>query len=92
MLNATNDYITDMLESIYPYVLIYLFFREKYLEKQAMGLVVMKKSTIISEYKVIREILWQLWDLHTSSVFHFEGNDLTTRSNITISSSRAVSR
>ncbi|XP_057669823.1 gamma-tubulin complex component 5 [Diorhabda carinulata] len=64
---------------------------EKHLENQAMGLVVLKKSTVLSEYKVLREILWQLWETHTSTVFYFDGNIIKIRDNVTISSLRAGS-
>ncbi|XP_072394670.1 gamma-tubulin complex component 5 [Diabrotica undecimpunctata] len=64
---------------------------EHFLEKQAMNLVVINKSNVISEYKVIREILWQLWEPHTSSVFYFEEKLLKPRKNITISSVRSAS-
>ncbi|XP_074035449.1 gamma-tubulin complex component 5 [Leptinotarsa decemlineata] len=63
---------------------------ENFLEKQVMGLIVMPKVSVISEYKVIREVLWQLWTPHTSAVFEFEGNTLKPRENVTISSTRSM--
>lgn len=65
--------------------------REKYLEKEAMGLIQLPKVSIISEYKVIREILWQLWIPHSSAIFEFNVNNLQVKNNITISSIRVVS-
>lgn len=67
------------------------FNREKFLEKEAMGLVKLPEMSIISEYKVIREILWQLWIPHSSAVFEFDINHIKTRNNITIASIRSVS-
>ncbi|KAG5864882.1 hypothetical protein JTB14_036711 [Gonioctena quinquepunctata] len=63
---------------------------EKFLEKQVMGLIVMPKVSVISEYKVIREILWQLWNPHTSAVFELVGNRLKPKENVTISSARSM--
>ncbi|CAH1956605.1 unnamed protein product [Acanthoscelides obtectus] len=62
---------------------------ERFLKEQTMGLVAIQKSTILSEYKVIREILWQLFVQHDSAVFYFEGNELKPRYDVTISSMRS---
>ncbi|KAJ8968454.1 hypothetical protein NQ314_002293 [Rhamnusium bicolor] len=61
---------------------------EQFLEDQVKGLVPIEKASILSEYKVIREILWQLWSLHTSAVFELDGNQLRPKTNVTISSVR----
>ncbi|CAH1155298.1 unnamed protein product [Phaedon cochleariae] len=63
---------------------------ENHLEKQAMGLIMVPKSSVFSEYKVIREILWQLWHPHTSAVFELDGNNIKARNDITISSTRSM--
>ncbi|CAG9853558.1 unnamed protein product [Phyllotreta striolata] len=63
---------------------------DSFLEKQTMGLIDINKKTVISEYKVLREILWQLWDMHASSVFYWKRNHLEIRDNVTISSTRAI--
>lgn len=51
-----------------------------------MGLVTLPEVSIISEYKVIREILWQLWVPHVSTVFEFDINNIQVKKNVTISS------
>lgn len=56
-----------------------------------MGLVTLPKVSIISEYKVIREILWQLWVPHVSTVFEFDINNIQVKKNITVSSVTLVS-
>lgn len=65
-------------------------YREGFLEEQAMGLVKLPEVTVITEYKVIREILWQLWTLHTSVVFELSGNNIQVKDNVTVSSIRSV--
>lgn len=57
-----------------------------------MGLVKLPNISIISEYKVIREILWQLWIPHVSTVFEISINNICVKNNITIPSVRLVSR
>lgn len=66
-------------------------FREKCLDKESMGLVTLPKVSIISEYKVVREILWQLWVPHVSTVFEFDINNIQVKKNITVSSVTLVS-
>lgn len=56
-----------------------------------MGLVKLPTVSLISEYKVIREILWQLWSPHASAVFEFNINRIQVKNNITIASVRLVS-
>ncbi|VEN43416.1 unnamed protein product [Callosobruchus maculatus] len=62
---------------------------EKFLEEETMGLIAIQKSTVLSEYKVIREILWQLFIQHDSATFRFEGDELKPRCDVTISSMRS---
>nr|CAH7712328.1 unnamed protein product [Callosobruchus chinensis] len=62
---------------------------EKFLEKETMGLIAIQNSTVLSEYKVIREILWQLFVQHDSATFRFEGDELKPRCDVTISSMRS---
>ncbi|XP_018570700.1 gamma-tubulin complex component 5-like [Anoplophora glabripennis] len=62
---------------------------DKFLENQVMDLIPIEKSCILSEYKVIREILWQLWSLHTSAVFQLERNNIKPKPDVTIASIRA---
>lgn len=65
-------------------------FREAFLQKESMGLVKLPEISFISEYKVIREILWQLWIPHTSAVFELNRNNICVKNNITIPSIRVV--
>ncbi|KAJ8975654.1 hypothetical protein NQ317_012993 [Molorchus minor] len=61
---------------------------DKFLEEQVAGLIPIEKASVLSEYKVIREILWQLWIPHTSAVFELIDDKLKPKSNVTISSVR----
>lgn len=63
---------------------------EEYLEKETHGLLGLDKISFISEYKVIREVLWQMFGTHNSFVFYFKGNELNIRNNISIGSARNV--
>ncbi|KAJ8956277.1 hypothetical protein NQ318_015013 [Aromia moschata] len=63
---------------------------DKFLEDQVMGLVPIEPSSFLSEYKVIREILWQMWTPHTSTVFELVGDRLRPKANVTISSVRSM--
>lgn len=69
----------------------FFLLRDKFLENQVMNLIPIEKSCVLSEYKVIREILWQLWCLHTSAVFQIEGNKIKPKPDVTIASVRVVS-
>ncbi|XP_044260572.1 gamma-tubulin complex component 5-like isoform X2 [Tribolium madens] len=61
----------------------------QHLLTEARGLVTLDPLTVISEYKVMREILWQMWGPHNSVVFQLSGNKLVPKPNVTISSIRA---
>ncbi|KAK9884203.1 hypothetical protein WA026_005156 [Henosepilachna vigintioctopunctata] len=63
---------------------------EEYLSTQTHGLIALEKTSFISEYKVAREIIWQMFGMHNSFLFHFKGNDLKIRDNVSISSVRSV--
>lgn len=65
--------------------------REQHLEEMVQGLIPIQKCSIISEYKVMREVLWQLWGPHESFLFEWSKNKLTIKPNVTISSVRLVS-
>ncbi|KAJ3650794.1 hypothetical protein Zmor_016873 [Zophobas morio] len=58
---------------------------EQHLHKQVNNLIEIEPVTVISEYKVIREVLWQMWGPHSSTVFELS-NKLVPRANVTISS------
>lgn len=45
-------------------------------------------TNIISEYKMVREVIWQLWEPHNSMIYKFSGNQLVPKDDITISSCR----
>ncbi|CAG9770142.1 unnamed protein product [Ceutorhynchus assimilis] len=62
---------------------------EKYLKEQVHGLIILKSPSIISEYNVVREILWQLWCPISSSTLEFSGNCLRPRPDITLASVRS---
>ncbi|XP_044764094.1 LOW QUALITY PROTEIN: gamma-tubulin complex component 5-like [Coccinella septempunctata] len=63
---------------------------EDYLESETHGLLGLDKISFISEYKVIREIIWQMFGMHKSFVFYFKGNELNIRSDVSIASVRNV--
>ena len=63
---------------------------EQHLHKQVNNLIEIEPVTVISEYKVIREVLWQMWGPHSSTVFELS-NKLVPRANVTISSVCSVS-
>nr|XP_022920494.1 gamma-tubulin complex component 5-like [Onthophagus taurus] len=47
-------------------------------------------SKIITEYKVMREIIWQLLIAHSSTCFDYDGKFVCAKENVTISSVRSV--
>lgn len=51
----------------------------------------MPKSNVISEYKVIREVIFQLYNPHNSVVYKLEGDHVKLRGGVTVSSVRWVS-
>ncbi|KAL1502501.1 hypothetical protein ABEB36_007635 [Hypothenemus hampei] len=61
---------------------------ENYLKEQVQGLIPLSYPSIISEYKVIREILWQLFYPHTSSTIEIVGNSIRPRPDVTLASVR----
>ncbi|KAL3270449.1 hypothetical protein HHI36_021000 [Cryptolaemus montrouzieri] len=63
---------------------------EEYLQEQTHGFIDIETSSFISEYKVIREIMWQMFGTHNSFLFRFKGDKLNIRSNVSISSMRGV--
>lgn len=64
--------------------------RENHLEAQIYGLISLPKASIISEYKVLREILWQFYGIHESFTFKFERDKLIVNPELTIASARNV--
>ncbi|XP_030748317.1 gamma-tubulin complex component 5-like [Sitophilus oryzae] len=62
---------------------------EKYLVDQVHGLVDLNRPSFTTEYKVIREILWQFWCPHTSTTIELHGNNIQPRSSITLPSVRS---
>ncbi|XP_076256515.1 gamma-tubulin complex component 5-like [Rhynchophorus ferrugineus] len=64
---------------------------ESYLRDQVHGLINIKSPSFTTEYKVLREILWQLWCPHTSSTIELIGNDIISRPDITLASVRSFS-
>lgn len=65
--------------------------REEYLDSETHGLLGLDKISFISEYKVIREVLWQMFGTHKSFIFYFKENELHIRENVSIASVRNVS-
>nr|XP_015836529.1 PREDICTED: uncharacterized protein LOC100142256 [Tribolium castaneum] len=61
----------------------------QHLQKQTGGLIALHPLTVISEYKVMREIIWQMWGPHNSAVFQLLGNKLVPKRNVTVSSVRS---
>ncbi|KAH1019005.1 gamma-tubulin complex component 5 [Dendroctonus ponderosae] len=62
---------------------------EEYLQDQFQGLASLKSSSIISEYKVIREILWQIWKPHNSCTIQLVGNSIKPRPDVSLASIRS---
>ncbi|KAI4454640.1 gamma tubulin complex protein [Holotrichia oblita] len=54
------------------------------------GLINIKRSNIIPEYCVLREIIWQCFISHNSFVFNFVGDKLLPKENVTIASVRPI--
>lgn len=54
------------------------------------GLIPLKRSNIISEYCVLREIIWQCCILHNSVTYHFVGDQLLPKEDVSIASVRPV--
>lgn len=65
-------------------------FREHHLEELVHELIPIAKASIISEYKVMREVLWQLWGQHDSFVFKLAKNGLVLNPKVTVCSVRLV--
>ncbi|CAH0548603.1 unnamed protein product [Brassicogethes aeneus] len=63
---------------------------ERHLDHQVEGLIPLPKSKILSEYKVIREILFQIWSMHNSVVFEINGDKIKVKKDVTISSVRSM--
>lgn len=61
---------------------------EHYIEKKTFGL--LPKSNTLSEYIVLREIIWQFFVPVSAFVFKLNGNTLIVRDDVTISSIRQV--
>ncbi|RZC36219.1 Spc97 Spc98 domain containing protein [Asbolus verrucosus] len=59
---------------------------ERHLQNQVRDLIQIEPITVISEYKVMREVLWQMWGPHSSTVFELSINKLVPKTNVTISS------
>ncbi|XP_050311332.1 gamma-tubulin complex component 5-like [Anthonomus grandis grandis] len=62
---------------------------ENHLKDQVQGMILLKSPSVITEYKTIREILWQMWSLHTSSTFELRGNSIKPRPDVTLASVRS---
>ncbi|GJQ85078.1 hypothetical protein Trydic_g3734 [Trypoxylus dichotomus] len=62
---------------------------DNFLEHSVQGLISIKRSNIITEYCILREIIWQNCIVHNSFIFYFVGNKLLPRENVTIASVRA---
>lgn len=64
---------------------------EEHLRAQVMNLIPIEPVKIITEYRAMREVLWQLWGPHNSDAFQLSVNEVMPRGNVTISSVRSVS-
>jgi hypothetical protein len=64
---------------------------EQHLRRLTGDLIQIAPITVISEYKVMREVLWQLWGPHDSTIFQLSGDELVPKTNVTISSVCSVS-
>ncbi|XP_066148739.1 gamma-tubulin complex component 5 [Euwallacea fornicatus] len=62
---------------------------EDFVNSQVQGLIPLKPPSIISEYIVIREILWQLWRPHNSKTFELVHNTVRPRPDVTLASVRS---
>ncbi|KAF5297036.1 hypothetical protein FQA39_LY12250 [Lamprigera yunnana] len=63
------------------------FLWDDFIQDMSKGLVV-RHCNIIAEYKVLREVIWQLYEPHSSTCFQFIGDTLQPVSNVTIGSVR----
>ncbi|XP_060534351.1 uncharacterized protein LOC132706808 isoform X2 [Cylas formicarius] len=63
---------------------------EDFLRHLVEGFVVVENPSIITEYKVIREVLWEMWGYHTCSTFKLCGNYVQPNEHITVASVRCV--
>ncbi|XP_065172527.1 gamma-tubulin complex component 5 [Atheta coriaria] len=61
---------------------------ERYLSQVSYGLLGGRRTKILSEYKVLREVCWQLISPHNSVVFSWSGNNLIVNEDVSISSVR----
>ncbi|KAK4877879.1 hypothetical protein RN001_010385 [Aquatica leii] len=59
-----------------------------HLETITNGLILTETPNVITEYHVLREIIWQMHVQHSSACFRVIGNHLEPASNVTISSVR----
>lgn len=66
-------------------------FRDEFIDYQSKGMLQLRKSNVISEYLVIRELLWQFCGQHSSFTFTLENDSLVPRTNVTVASVRNVS-
>lgn len=64
---------------------------QQHLQKKVSGFLTLDPITIISEYKVMREILWQMWGPHLSTIFQLSLDKLLPKSNVSVASVCTVS-
>ncbi|KRT82374.1 hypothetical protein AMK59_3863, partial [Oryctes borbonicus] len=62
---------------------------DNFLEHSVQGLISIKRSNIITEYCMLREIIWQNYIVHNSFIFHYLGDKLLPKENVTIASVRS---
>ncbi|XP_066257824.1 gamma-tubulin complex component 5 [Euwallacea similis] len=62
---------------------------EDFVNNQVQGLIPLKPPSIITEYIVIREVLWQLWRPHNSKAFELVHNTVRPRPDVTLASVRS---
>lgn len=62
-----------------------------YLNSQTYGILNLVPTSIISEYKIMREILWQMRTAHNSFVFCLKGDLIALKTDVTISSVKSIS-
>ncbi|KAK5638877.1 hypothetical protein RI129_013172 [Pyrocoelia pectoralis] len=61
---------------------------DNFVEDLTRGLIPTNGSVVVSEYKMLREIIWQFYKPHESACFHFIGDKLVPKSNVAIASVR----
>lgn len=66
------------------------YYRDKFVNDITMGLI-SHKTNIVSEYKIMRELLWQFFAPNTCFSFGFENSKLVPKSGMSIGSVRPVS-